>query len=95
MSDVVSVGDLGSNGPTNVVYRNNWNPITAHKLVQWGGETGLAEHDEESAPIEKAELPVDLNHDGVPDIPSTVADDYELDLGDDFDGDSWNVYWNQ
>ena len=95
LSDVVSVGDLGSNGPSNVVYRNNWNPITAHKLVQWGGETGLAEHDEESAPIEKAELPTDLNHDGVPDIPSTVADDYVLDLGDDFDGDSWNVYWNQ
>ena len=46
LSDVVSVGDLGSKGPVNAVYRNNWNPITAHKLVQWGGETGLEEHDD-------------------------------------------------
>ena len=101
LSDVVSIGDLGSKGPNNVVYRNNWNPITAHKLVQWGGaqEGGLAEHDrdEDASPLKKAELPVDYNHDGVPDPPSgaadDVGDDYVVDFGDDFSSDSWNVYW--
>ena len=46
LSDAVSVGDMGSIGPKTVVYRNNWNPISAHRLVQWGGDTGLAEHDD-------------------------------------------------
>lgn len=102
LSDPVSVGDLGSKGPKNVVYRNNWNPFTAHKLVQWGGETGLTEHTdapEAGAPVKKTELPVDYNHDGVPDPPRStddaVGDDYQLDFGDDFSSDTWNVYWNK
>ena len=103
LADAVSVGDMGSIGPKNVVYRNNWNPISAHKLVQWGGDTGLAEHDDArlatDAPIKKAELPVDYNRDGIPDPPRSsagvVGDDYDLDLGDDFNADSWNVYWDR
>ena len=103
LSDPVSVGGIGSIGPKNVVYRNNWNFVTSHRLVQWGGDTGLAEHDdaaESEAPyIKKAELPADYNRDGVPDPPRSSAgaasDDYQLDLGDDFDAGSWNVYWNQ
>ena len=103
LSDAVSVGDMGSIGPKNVVYRNNWNPISAHRLVQWGGDTGLAEHDDATlatdAPIKKAELPVDYNRDGIPDPPRSsagvVGDDYDLDLGDDFNADSWNVYWDR
>ena len=102
LSDPVSVGDMGSIGPKNVVYRNNWNPISAHKLVQWGGDTGLAEHDDArlatDAPIKKAELPVDYNNDGIPDSPRSagegVGDDYQLDLGDDFNEQSWNTYWS-
>ena len=114
LSDPVSVGGIGSIGPKNVVYRNNWNFVTSHKLVQWGGDTGLAEHDDAAesdlgessarsqglqAPIKKADLPVDYNKDGVPDPPrssaATASDDYQLDLGDDFDAGTWNVYWNQ
>ena len=103
LSDLVSVGNIGSKGPTNVVYRNNWNPVTAHALVQWGGEAGLAEHDaaveaETAAlPLSKGELPVDYNHDGVPDPPQSTADavgdDYVVDFGEQFNADSWNVYW--
>ena len=101
LSDPVSVGDLGSKGPTNVVYRNNWNPITAHKLVQWGGESGLAEHDA-SAQKEKPAVEIkteenikDYDHDGVPDdiLPVDLGDDYTLDLGDAFNADSWKSYW--
>ena len=101
LSDPVSVGDLGSKGPTNVVYRNNWNPITAHKLVQWGGEAGLAEHDA-SAQKEKPAVEIkteenikDYDHDGVPDdiLPVDLGDDYTLDLGDAFNADSWKSYW--
>ena len=101
LSDPVSVGDLGSKGPTNVVYRNNWNPITAHKLVQWGGESGLAEHDA-SAHKEKPAVEIkteenikDYDHDGVPDdiLPVDLGDDYTLDLGDAFNADSWKSYW--
>ena len=107
LSDPVSVGGIGSIGPRNVVYRNNWNPITAHALVQWGGTAGLQQHDgnagtgpdQTDTPINKAELPEDYNHDGVPDPPreagGAVDDDYVLDLGDDFNEQSWNVYWNQ
>ena len=107
LSDPVSVGGIGSIGPRNVVYRNNWNPITAHALVQWGGTAGLQQHDGDAGtgpdqtdtPINKAELPEDYNHDGVPDPPreagGAVDDDYVLDLGDDFNEQSWNVYWNQ
>ena len=108
LSDPVSVGDLGSKGPSNVVYRNNWNPFTAHKLVQWGGETGLADHDVKDdgetpslqPQVTKGELPVDYNHDGVPDPPRSSADDvgddggnYVMDFGDDFDGDAWSEYF--
>ena len=107
LSDPVSVGGIGSIGPKNVVYRNNWNPITAHALVQWGGTAGLQQHDGDAGtgpdqtdtPINKAELPEDYNNDGVPDPPreagGAVDDDYVLDLGDDFNEQSWNVYWNQ
>ena len=104
LSDPVSVGGIGSIGPKNVVYRNNWNPITAHALVQWGGTAGLQQHDDPGpdqtdTPINKAELPEDYNRDGVPDPPTeaggAVDDDYVLDLGDDFNEQSWNVYWNQ
>ena len=100
LSDVVSIGDLGSKGPSNVVYRNNWNPLTAHKLVQWGGEAGLEEHDEPlvTTPISKEELPIDYNHDGVPDPPRSfadgVGDNFVMDFGDEFNTDSWNVYWS-
>jgi len=104
LSDVVSVGNLGSKGPKNVVYRNNWNPFTAHGLTQWGGRPGLAAHDDPIAeadkPLEKeADLPIDYNRDGIPDPPRSTADvvgdDYLLDLGDDFNTESWDVYWNQ
>ena len=100
LSDPVSVGDLGSRGPTNVVYRNNWNPLTAHKLVQWGGITeGEAwEHDavKPAVDIRTEQSVKDRDHDGVPDedvpVPA-VGDDYELDLGDDFDPETWDTYW--
>lgn len=104
LSDPVSVGGIGSIGPKNVVYRNNWNPLTAHALVQWGGTAGLQQHDDPGpdqtdTPINKTELPEDYNNDGVPDPPAeaggAVDDDYVLDLGDDFNEQSWNVYWNQ
>ena len=106
LSDPVSLGDLGSRGPTNVVYRNNWNPLTAHKLVQWGGEPGLQQHDgaaeKDPVDIKTEDAFQDRDHDGVPDATVeegadvgavAVGDDFVLDLGDDFDSGSWNSYW--
>ena len=101
LSDPVSLGDLGSSGPTNVVYRNNWNPLTAHKLVQWGGEptAGLAQHDvaeKEPVDIKTEDAIKDRDHDGVPDFDDVavgVGDDYVLDLGDGFDSGTWDAYW--
>ena len=83
LSDPVSVGDLGSRGPKNAVYRNNWNPITAHKLVQWGGATGLQEHDDgtqeasqnDVVDIKQEEHLRDYDHDGVPDDSLAEPDD--------------------
>jgi hypothetical protein len=100
------VGDLGEMGPVNVVYRTSYgsNP---HKLVQWGGDTGLAEHDDqgeagESEGVEnkKDPLPYDSNRDGVPDDvvaegPVEPDDDFVLDFGDDYDDRAWKVYWNE
>ena len=110
LSDPVSLGDLGSKGPVNVVYRNNWNPITAHKLVQWGGETGLAEHDDlKDEPFDTkdeqgswnvhftSEGYEDRDGDGVPDQEQPVEDpgeDILVDFGDGFDSGAWNVYFN-
>ena len=39
LMDLVSVGDLGSKGPSNVVYRTDWslNPLVAHTIEQWAG----------------------------------------------------------
>ena len=47
--DPVSVGQLGSKGPRNVVYRTSYkdNPLDSHKLVQWGGDGTRQSHDEE------------------------------------------------
>ena len=38
--DLVSIGDLGSAGPANAVYRTNfsWNPIGPHDLTAWAGD---------------------------------------------------------
>ena len=38
--DPVSLGDLGSAGPKNAVYRTNfsWNPIGPHSLTAWAGD---------------------------------------------------------
>ena len=47
--DPVSVGQLGSKGPRNVVYRTSYkdNPLDSHKLVQWGGDGTRQSHDED------------------------------------------------
>ncbi|MAD44257.1 MAG: hypothetical protein CMH98_04555 [Oceanospirillaceae bacterium] len=104
LMDPVSVGGLGSRGPRNVVYRGTYhfNPLSAHKLEQWGGAEGLAEHDEPPLRPDlvhhtvKGELPVDTNRDGVPDSLHGMAvgahDDFELDLGQGFDPQSWQQY---
>jgi len=104
--DPVSVGDLGEKGPDNVVYRTSYhNPLHSHQLTQWGGpDGGLAEHDEAQLEKEhlvqekkKAELPYDQDGDGIPDSPKSdpVADEFNLDFGNDFDGGAWKVYWNE
>ena len=103
--DPVSVGDLGEKGPNNVVYRTSYhNPLHSHQLTQWGGpDGGLTEHDEAQLEKEhliqekkKAELPYDQNGDGIPDSPRSdpVADEFNLDFGNDFDSGAWKVYWN-
>ena len=105
LMDPVSVGGLGSKGPSNAVYRSNYkmNPLDSHKLVQWGG-TNLREHDEDDAPlVKKDELPYDRTGDGVPNLPEPAgqpaepvvnADEFVLDFGDNYDGSSWNEYWD-
>ena len=109
LTDPVSVGGLGSKGPKNVVYRNNFgaigNPLSSHYLTQWGGDEALNSHDEDAAQTkQKDPLPYDRTGDGVPNLPEpagepteSVANDDEflLDFGDDYDGSSWNVYWNK
>ena len=104
--DPVSVGDIGTKGPKNVVYRTSYrNPLHSHQLIQWGGPDGgesLTEHDD--AQLEKehlihkqAELPYDRDGDGVPDLPTKpdpVDQDFTLDFGQDFDSGAWQVYWN-
>jgi len=97
LSDIVSIGDLGSKGPSNVVYRNNWNPLTGHSLTQWGGKGGWSwETDikEDAAPIQKEDDFVDADNDGVPDDAMVVGDDYQLDFGEGFDSGAWRVYFN-
>jgi len=102
LMDPVSIGDLGEKGPKNVVYRREWNPLHVHSLVQWGGTSGtMHQHDEgaggkeeEHQSSNKAELPQDLDHDGVPDVPVDLGHDYKLDFGESFDNAGWNVYWN-
>ena len=39
LMDPVSVGGIGSTGPSNVVYRTDWsfNPLVAHSVSQWAG----------------------------------------------------------
>jgi hypothetical protein len=102
--DPVSVGDIGSIGPKNVVYRTSYqNPLHSHQLTQWGGtDGGLKEHDD--AELEKehlihkrAELPYDSTGDGVPNVTEhvEVADEFPLDFGNDFDSGAWQVYWGE
>ena len=98
LSDPVSVGGIGSIGPQNVVYRNNWNPLTAHSLTQWGGKGSWSwetDAGEDAAPkIKQEEEIVDADNDGVPDDAMVVGDDYQLDFGDDFNSGAWRVYFN-
>ena len=100
--DPVSVGDIGSKGPKNVVYRTSYhNPLESHKLTQWGGpDGGLEAHDDiekEHLIHKRAELPYDRTGDGVPNLPEPdpVADEFSLDFGNDFDSGAWKVYWNE
>ena len=103
MFDPVSVGGLGDKGPVNVVYRSSYsNPFGAHNLVDWGGSSALAEHDElGSETIKKPELPYDSTGDGIPNAsaqdavePEQAADEFTLDFGTGFDSGAWDVYWN-
>ena len=102
--DPVSVGNIGDIGPKNVVYRTSYkNPLHSHQLIQWGGETGLREHDDGLLEKENlyhqkdAELPYDQNHDGVPDDPRVSedvlpqADEFLLDFGTNYDEQGWNA----
>ena len=102
--DPVSVGGIGSKGPSNVVYRTSYhNPLHSHQLTQWGGpDGGLEAHDDAELEKEhlihkKAELPYDRDGDGVPDLPEPdpVANEFSLDFGNDFDSGAWQVYWNE
>ena len=102
--DPVSVGGIGSKGPSNVVYRTSYhNPLHSHQLTQWGGpDGGLEAHDDAELEKEhlihkKAELPYDSTGDGVPNVPepAPVADEFSLDFGNDFDSGAWQVYWNE
>ena len=104
LSDPVSIGDLGEKGPKNVVYRNNWNPLTAHSLSQWGGQAGWSwqdaqTHEKVEEQQQKDELPRDTNGDGIPDaivgVARDVAKDYLMDFGDSFDSKGWDVYFNK
>ena len=88
LSDVVSAGDLGSRGPQNVVYRNNWNPLTAHSLTQWGGKPGWSWED-----AIKDEPEIKKEEDVRDDSRIVADDDYVLDFGDSFDQGGWNVHF--
>ena len=109
LTDPVSVGGLGSKGPKNVVYRNNFgaigNPLSSHYLTQWGGDSMLNTHDEDAGTqtVKEDPLPYDRTGDGVPNLaepagepaePVANDDEFLLDFGDNYDGSSWNVYWN-
>lgn len=102
--DPVSVGQLGKMGPSNVVYRSGFKelgPMGTHKLMQWGGATGMHEHD--SKPQEtlskRPQLPYDTIGDGVPNDPEPAQlgvaqdDGFVLDFGDNY-SDAWQIKWD-
>ena len=45
LEDWVSLGNMGSSGPVNVVYRDGWtlNPLAAHAISGWEGNLDLKE----------------------------------------------------
>ena len=104
LTDPVSVGGLGSKGPKNVVYRNNFgaigNPLSSHYLTQWGGDSMLNTHDEDAGIQTKKEdpLPYDRTGDGVPNLaepagepaePVANDDEFLLDFGDNYNDRAW------
>ena len=98
--DPVSVGSLGSMGPKNAVYRSGFKelgPFGTHKLMQWGGATGLHEHDAKplAEPLKEEEK---VNQDVAVDSGPAdvgVGSDFVVDFGDNYNDQAWQVYWNQ
>ena len=93
--DPVSVGGIGSKGPSNAVYRSSYKePWQSHQLLGWGGAT-WKEHDQNASHIKKAELPYDRDGDGVPDVTPAAPvvdepiEDILLDFGDNYNDRAW------
>ena len=62
--DPVSLGDMGSAGPKNAVYRTTfgWNPIGPHSLTAWAGEVAA----KDVTPTQEKENVVSQQRDEVP-----------------------------
>ena len=58
LTDLVSIGDLGSKGPSNVVYRTQWtlNPLAAHSVEQWTGAQTDVGPEEVQADVPKQDV---------------------------------------
>ena len=94
--DPVSVGGLGGMGPKNAVYRSGFKelgPFGTHKLMQWGGATGLHEHDAKplAEPLKEEEV---NQHAAVDSGPADVGveSDFVVDFGDNYNDQAWQVY---
>ena len=89
LMDPVSVGGIGSTGPSNVVYRTDWslNPLVAHSVSQWGGAEvpEMPEEKEKEKVFDPFDGPVDtgeLDQEGLADA---LGEGVLLDFGDGFD----------
>ena len=91
LMDLASIGDLGSQGPSNVVYRTKWslNPLEPHKLSQWFGNVELNEQQDDPAPPQQFEHVVEPSDESPQTgLESALGPGVLLDFGDTYDPSS-------
>lgn len=88
LMDLVSIGDLGSQGPSNVVYRTgnlSLNPLAPHQLSQWFGNVELDLQQKDVFEPNVLEPSDDLPQEG---LGEAMGPGVLLDFGVDFDPNS-------
>ena len=84
LTDLVSIGDLGSKGPENVVYRTKWsfNPLAPHHLSQWFGNVELEEQEQTPPVFDVVEPSDEFPQKG---LEAAMGPGVLLDFGDTYD----------